>query len=305
MPDIALRFHKDMLVFSAPLEFALTRQGIDVERDMGYLALMEPEALRDALRMEQLAGAQCLVTATSDITPARFAARRLERDAARFAKASCALVRELTPQHLIVEIGSCGLPLDPSSKASFNEHRDQYARAARLFADEQVDALFLNGFSNTTDLKCALTGVLQVCEAPLFASVDVDGAGSLDGGRETLEEACAAMADLDAAAMGFACACGPEQAASLARRARAAADLPLLVQLHVTSSVSKRAEPTERAERAEPTEASPYGRPDALISAAAHLHAAGAQFLRATGEATPAFTGALATIVLGLDVAGR
>lgn len=296
MPDIALRFHKDMLVFSAPLEFALAHQGIDAERDRGYLTLMEPEALRDALRMEQLAGAQCLVTATSAITPARLAARRLERDAARLAKASCALVRELAPQHLIVEIGPCGLPLDPSSKASLNEHRDQYVRAARLFADEQVDALFLNGFSNTTDLKCALMGAFQVCEVPLFASIDVDAEGALDGGRETLEEACAVMAGLDAAVMGFACACGPEQAASLARRARAAADLPLLVQLQVTRNAPKQGIPTE---------ANPYGRPDSLISAAAHLHAAGAQFLRATGEATSAFTGALAATVLGLGVAGR
>ena len=50
MPDIALRFHKDMLVLSAPLAAVLARQGVDVARDLEYLNLIEPEAVRDALR---------------------------------------------------------------------------------------------------------------------------------------------------------------------------------------------------------------------------------------------------------------
>jgi len=33
MPDIELRFHKDMLVLSAPIDAALARQGIDAARD--------------------------------------------------------------------------------------------------------------------------------------------------------------------------------------------------------------------------------------------------------------------------------
>ena len=47
---------------------------------------------------------------------------------------------------------------------------------------------------------------------------------------------------------------------------------------------------------------------DTMEMAAARLREAGVQFLRATGAATPAFTGALAAAVSGLDVcrpAGR
>ena len=51
------------------------------------------------------------------------------------------------------------------------------------------------------------------------------------------------------------------------------------------------------------TEENPYYRPETMIDAALHLRAAGAQFLRATGNATPAYTGALAAAVMGADVA--
>ena len=46
MPDIALRFHKDMLVLSSPVAVVLARQGFDVEHDLEFANLVEPEAVR-------------------------------------------------------------------------------------------------------------------------------------------------------------------------------------------------------------------------------------------------------------------
>ena len=125
MPDIALRFHKDMLTISAPLDAALARQGVDVDRDMEYLVLVEPETIQDILRLESTAGAQCLTTPTEGITRARLAHHSLEDRAEELAQNALDMVRELAPQHILVEIGPCRLPLDPSSKSSLNEHRDQ------------------------------------------------------------------------------------------------------------------------------------------------------------------------------------
>ena len=171
MPDIELRFHKDMLVLSAPIDAVLARQGIDVVRDRQYLNLMEPDAIRDALNMEVMAGAQCLVATTEDITRARLAHVLMDGDAARLADAAVRIAGDLKPQHLLVEIGPCGLPLDAASKASLNENRAQYADAARAFDGLEFDAFFLNGFANVADLKCALMGVSQVSGKPVFASV--------------------------------------------------------------------------------------------------------------------------------------
>ena len=62
MPDIQLRFHRDMLVLSSPIAPVLTRQGFELDGDVEYATLMEPEAVEDALRLNLMAGVQCLVT---------------------------------------------------------------------------------------------------------------------------------------------------------------------------------------------------------------------------------------------------
>ena len=126
MPDIELRFNKDMLVLSAPIDAMLARQGIDSSRDRQYLNLMEPDVIHDALNLEVVAGANCLVTTTEDITQARLAHVRMDGDAARLAGAAFSIASELKPHHVLAEIGPCDLPLDASSKASLNEHRGQY-----------------------------------------------------------------------------------------------------------------------------------------------------------------------------------
>ena len=47
MADIELRFHKDMLVLSAPVAFALERQGVNMQEDGELVMLMEPETGQD------------------------------------------------------------------------------------------------------------------------------------------------------------------------------------------------------------------------------------------------------------------
>lgn len=294
MPDIALRFRKDMLVLSSPVEAALARQGVDVDRDLGLITLVEPDSLQEAMRLESMAGAQCIVAPTANITPARMAQAGMEDRAADIVHAALSVVRELKPQHVLVEIGPCGLPLDSTSKASLNENRDQYARAARLLEGERFDAFFLNGFAGKTDLLCALMGIRKASDAPVFASVNVLPDGKLANGRDSLEEACAIMEEYGASVAGFATAAPIDDACEIARRAAASTGLPLLTQL----SVAKR-NPKQGA----PTLENPYYCPDALVDAALRLRAAGVQFLRAAGNASPAYTGALAATVSGLDVA--
>ncbi|MDO4290974.1 MAG: homocysteine S-methyltransferase family protein [Eggerthellaceae bacterium] len=296
MPDIKLRFNKDMLVLSSPVLSALARLGIDVAHDTELTLLLEPDTLEDAYRLESIAGAQCLVACTSSLTPARLAQSGMEARAGEIARAALAAVRALTPQHVLVEIGPCGLPLDPSSKASLMENRDQYARAGRLFAEEEFDAFFLNGFMTCDDLKCALMGLRKVSDAPIFASVSVRADGTLASGRGTIDEAARVMEEFEASVAGFATAAAQDEAASLAARMRKATGLPLLAQLEVG---------VRDAQQFAPTKDNPYYAPDTMMPAADALRAAGVQFLRAAGDATPAYTGALAATMLGVDALAR
>ena len=341
MPDIQLRFQKDMLVLSAPVDALLERQGVNVARDRQYLNLMEPEALSDALRLEVVAGAQCLVATTEDITQARLAHLRMDSDSHRLAQAALALANSLKPQHLLVEIGPCGLPLDAASKASLNENRAQYAEAARAFQDGTFDAFFLNGFVSIPDLKCALMGLAQVSDKPVFASVSLSADGSVAQpgerkvSRTPLEfdeanllfpkdsyefvddapappataaqkrcmkaqewpEAIAAMVDLGVSVVGFETAEPLDRALGYARAAVEATALPVLAQLRVGDVVDK-----GPARNLVPLDDIDEYTPDTMAKAAVKLYGAGVQFLRATGCATPAYTGALAATVAGLDV---
>lgn len=343
MPDIELRFGRDMLVLSSPIDVTLARQGLDVSRDRQYLNLMEPDVVRDAFRLEEMAGAQCLVTSTEDITQARLAHVRMEGDASRLAGEAVNALAELKPQHILAEIGPCGLPLDSSSKSSLNENRGQYADAARAFEGLPVDAIFLNGFANLTDLKCALMGVAQTCDKPVFASVLLGDQGVLEeidnGFRSSDElvlesaapassfigfevtdaptfpgsilkqqplaseqwgEAVGLMQEFGAAVIGFETAEPAYRATAYTKEAAGLTDRPLLAQLRVIANPNAR-----KAAPLAPLEDILDYTPDTLPSAAVKLYGAGAQFLRATGNATPACTGALAAAVFGLDVRAR
>ena len=351
MADIELRFHHDMLVLSAPLDAVLARQGINAARDMQYLNLMEPDVVRDAYRLELMAGAHCLATSTEDITRARLAHLNMDSDAPRLAQSALAIAAELKPQHVLAEIGPCGLPLDASSKASLNENRGQYADAARAFGDGTFDAFFLNGFTNIVDLKCALMGIAQVSGKPVFASVTIGTPlddspctasvqAAVSGGSDAKSENIAAsyplhtggfsviddgptpplpaarrtvldpadwpaavdaMADLGAAVVGFETADPIARAVEYARIAASRTDLPLLAQLRIPPAQAK----SPAARGLVPLDEIDEYTPDTMQPAAVKLYAAGVQFLRATGAATPSFTGALAATVQGLDVLPR
>lgn len=292
MPDIQLRFHKDMLVLSAPIDAVLERQGMDVKEEQDFLNLIEHEAVQDAIRMQHLAGAECLVTFTAGITRARLAHLRLEDRDADIAAASLKMVNNLAPQHALALIGPSNLPIDPSSKQSLVTNRDQYSRAVEAFGDKPIDAFFLDGMVSVDDMRCALMGIRRMSDAPVFASVDVDAQGNLLGRSQTLEEAADIMDEYEADVAGFRTSAPLHQAAALTERLCRVTELPVLVQLDV-------ARVDERQREATPD--NPYWTADSMLEAAARLRAAGAQFLRATGAATPAYTGALVAASAGLD----
>lgn len=318
MADVQLRFMKDMLVLSEPVMAGMARLGLNVARDGDLTLLLEPEVLEEAYKLDTLVGAQCLVAPTATLTPARLAHTGMRERAAELAKQALQVVRAQNPQHILVELAPCGLPLDASSKASLNENADQYKRAALLFEGQAFDAFFLNGFTRTADLKCALIGMRKVTDMPIFASVDVDPDGVLPSG-EGAAEAVAVMAEYGAQVVGFQTAAAPEDACRVAADIAQAVCLPILAQLVVQpaeagagqfaaidaaedmNALASAVAAVARDASAAP--ANPYPQADDMVDAANALRDAGVQFLRATGNATPAYTGALVAATDDLDVA--
>lgn len=306
MADLQLRLNKDMLVMSSPISRALDRLGMTSLHDQAYALLFEPEVIEEAYNLESMTGAQCVVADTAMLAPVELAKLGMRDDAQPMADNAMKLVSAMKPQHSIVELAPCGLPIDASSKASLLENRDQYTRVAKLFSEAEFDAFFLNGFTRVADLKCALMGIRKISDKPIIASVDVDRDGILIRGgmgsttlsdglglQESIEEAVHAMADLGADVVGFTSAAPVDGAVKLLNRMHASCDLPTLVQLKVAS---------RDPEQEGPTDENPYFEPDTMVDAADALREAGVQFLRAVGDASPAYTGALVAATDRLDV---
>ena len=54
MPDIQLRFNKDMLVLSTPIDYQLKAQGFVEQGDREYVALCEPELIEETYNIEKI-----------------------------------------------------------------------------------------------------------------------------------------------------------------------------------------------------------------------------------------------------------
>ena len=294
MPDIGLRFHKDMLVLSSPIDEVLKRQGVDIAQDKEFINLVEPDAIRDIYRLEEVAGAQCLITNTAGITRACLAHSNMEDRDFEIATASLSILKSLKPQHIFAEIGPCGLPLDASSAASLKQNKSQYERAVEVFGENGYDAFFLNGMKNPVDMKCALMGVRAQSDMPLIASIDADHFTE----NEELCDVFAMMEQYGAQVLGFSSAAPLDEVCERAQLCRQKSDLPLLVQLKVPHINPKQSAVLQNL---------PYFHADTMVEAATRLRGVGIQFLRAEGAATPAYTAALVAASAGFDVvvAGR
>lgn len=326
MSDIALRFHKDMLVLSSPLDASLERQGVDVEQDREFIGLIEPEAVQSIYRLEMVAGAQCLVTNTSGITQARLAHLNMADRAPELAQAFLTIIKDLKPQHIFAEIGPTNLPIDPSSASSLKQNRDQYAAAVHAFGEIGFDAFFLNGMARPIDMQCALMGVRKESDLPLVAVVNVSqgnarhfrsrAAVDLQSNNEALVENSSGaveaasfvedaldtdglietllmMEEYGADVVGFSSDAPLDQVVEVALKCCERLTKPLLVSLIV-----KNVDPKQGVS----TKENPYYCADTMIEAASRLHRAGVQFLRAEGAATPAYTAALVVATDGFDV---
>ncbi|MGI6105335.1 MAG: homocysteine S-methyltransferase family protein [Raoultibacter sp.] len=289
MPDIELRFHRDMLVLSSPVDASLERQGVDLDMDREFINLIEPDAVRDIYRLEEVAGAQILVTNTQGITRARLAHSNMEDRDFEIATASLAILKSLKPQHIFAEIGPCELPLDISSAASLRQTKGQYERAAKVFGSEGYDAFFLNGMTHPVDMQCALMAVRALSDVPVVASMDADFHTS----EETLIETLALMEEYGANVVGFSSSAPLAKIVQLASLCREKTELPLIVQLKIA-----KVDPRQQ----ESTEENPYFHADTMIEAATQLRGAGVQFLRAVGAARPSYTASLVAASAGFDV---
>ena len=275
--DIALRLNKEMLVLSGSIEAGLARLDVDVEHDLAIANVLEPETIKTAISPYVMGGVQCLVANTKGMLQAKLAQSNLDDRSEDVARAAIEIAKGCKPEHIIVELGNCGLPLDSESKNSLNEFKNQYVQAGRLF-DEigNFDAYMLTGLENSTQIKCALMGLRQASDKPVFVSVQVDANGKLNS-KEDIYDYAQILVEFGATVAGIEVHDDLATAEKLIKRLRAGCDLPILVEFYVDGGKDK-----------------PYYSADEMKDAALMANKAGAQFLRATGDGRPAHAAVLA-----------
>lgn len=292
MPDIQMRFNKDMLVLSTPLDYQLSSQGFEGMADREYVVLNEPELIEEAFNLEKTLGVPVFVAPTEGITEAQLAHARLEGHSAEMARIAYEAGAQFAPQHYLAAIGPCGLPLDPTSGPSLKQSRNQYRDAVRALIEFPFDGIYLAGFSNLYDTQCALMGARSVYDGPLFICLVPQLDGSFPCGR-SLSEAVELCDEYGADVIGVSSAAPASVLYGYAETMAKATDKPKLVEVTVRKRDRRQFEPTEK---------NPYPTADALVDVALGLRSRGIEFVRATGNANPAYTGALLATLSGLDV---
>lgn len=293
MADIQMRFGKDMLVLSTGFERMFAQQGFNLKSEEAYVQLCESELIDQAYQLEKMIDTPVLCTATDCITNARLAHEKFEGRAPDLVDAAWNLVDSVKPQHSLAVIGPTGLPLDESSAPSLKASRKQYQDAVAEVIEHPFDALYFCGFKNGYDAQCALIAARALYDGPIFLSFELTDEGALPSGSHTLAEAVRLVDEYGADVIGIISGARLESLEAYVGVLREATSKPLLVELVVRELI-------ERA--LNPDKDNPYYSPDTMVEAALKLHAWGVQFLRASGMASPAYTGALVATLAGLDV---
>lgn len=278
--DISLRFNKDMLVLSSPIDQELLKQGINIDTDLEIINILEPDTLKAIYDRYIAAGVQCLVANTRGCLKSKLARINLDTRLDDIAKASIKVVNEAKPQHVIIELGSSGLPLDIESKNSLLEIKDQYVYSARIFEQHKnkFDAYLLSGMNRTEEMKCALMGLRQVTDKPIFISAKFDDEGMLNA-HENIYDYAQVVSEYGATIVGFET---KGDIHKFTKRLRASTNLPILVDINIDDQL-----------------------PDDMAATAIMANKDGAQFLRATGNAKSSHTAILSATTASLEVAWK
>lgn len=264
MPDIQMRFNKDMLVLSTPLDYQLASQGFDPS-DREYVVLCEPELIEEAFKLEKSIDVPCFVTPTEGITEARLAYARFEGRAEEMARIAYETSAQFSPQHLIAAIGPTGLPLDPTSAVSLKQSKKQYHDAVLALIEYPFDALYFTGFKSLDDAQCALMGARAVYDGPVLISLVPNEEGMFSGGR-TLSEGVALCDEYGADVIGVVSDAPARVLVGFAKEMASVTDKPLLVDVSVRRKDRRQFEPTNE---------NPYPTADAMVELVVRLRAQG------------------------------
>ncbi|MBR2522024.1 MAG: homocysteine S-methyltransferase family protein [Coriobacteriales bacterium] len=292
MPDISMRFHKDMLVLEGGTATMLASQGVSGDDCPELLNALEPETIENNHLLFKMAGAHCAISNTFGGSKHALSAFGLDDKAAELNREGVRLARVNSPEHILANIGPCGIMVDSLSGDSYEAAFEQYREQAAALAAEKPDAIYIETMMCIEDAICAVSAAKSACELPVLVSCTFDDEGNMVGCGTSIEDAAEALERAGASVIGMNHLLDFEQMIPNARRLCSATTLPTLVSPDVfdLSDLGK----VERRNAI-----------DKVARCAEAYREMGVQFIGACCNTTPAYIGAIYATVGGLDVVER
>jgi 5-methyltetrahydrofolate--homocysteine methyltransferase len=294
MADIQLRFNKDILVLDGAMGTMLQNADIPSDECGMLLNVLDPELIASIHEHYLQAGAQVLTTNSFGGTRAKLSEYGLEDRLVELNRASVRIAKSVKPQHVLGDVGPCGLVLEPLGTAHFDEVFDQYAEQIQALAAEEPDAILIETMADIADARCAVLAAKHVCDLPVFISCTFDTTGHMELSGTDPQTAAIILEAAGASAIGMNCGLGPAQLLPLLKQMARATSLPLIIQPNAGLPQIDDSGHTVFSGQADDFSISSY-----------EFRKEGAQFIGSCCGSTPAFTAAIYATIGDTDVIPR
>jgi 5-methyltetrahydrofolate--homocysteine methyltransferase len=294
MPDLALRFGKDMLVCDGAMGTMLQQSGLPAGECPEYLNVLDPEMVLEVHRYYRLAGANIATSNTFGGTRNKLASYGLEDRLEELNIAGVKIAQSLDYEHVVADVGPCGLVMRPLGDATFDQVFAQYFEQISALAKAGPEAILIETMTDVAEARCAVLAAQAACDLPIIASCTFNDRGVMELSGTTPEVAAVVLEAAGADVVGMNCGLGPEQIHPLLVRMAAATSLPLIVQ------------PNAGLPHVDPAGNVTYPlKPDEMGRWAARFREAGAQIIGGCCGSMPAHIGMIASEISALDVVPR
>jgi 5-methyltetrahydrofolate--homocysteine methyltransferase len=293
MPDILNRLGREVLIVDGAMGTMLQRAGMPVGQCPEELNVTNPEMVLDIHHAYVTVGAECVSTNTFGGSRTKLAEYGLEDRVEELNRAAVRLARRAGAQHVLADVGPCGLVMEPLGPATFDEVFAVFAEQIAALAAEGPDAIAFETFTDLAEIRCALLAARSVTDLPVIASMTFGIVGRTELSASDPETVAVVLEACGATVVGMNCGLGPEQMLPLVERMAAATALPLIVQPNagLPSLVDG---------------CTVYpGTPDEMGRHAARFAALGAAMVGSCCGSSPAFTGAILDEAKGVRLPSR
>ncbi|MBN2839709.1 MAG: homocysteine S-methyltransferase family protein [Coriobacteriia bacterium] len=230
MPDIQMRFGRDVLVLDGAMGTMLHKHDLPEGQSLVQLNVTAPDIVEEVHRLYDLAGADCATTNSFGGTRAKLAAYGLEDQLVELNRAAVRLARTGGATHILGDMGPTGLVIEPLGAVAFDVVFHQFAEQASALAMERPDALLVETMTDIAEARCAVLAARSVTDLPVLVTCTFGLSGRMDLSGTDPETAAVILEAAGASAVGLNCGLGPEQMLPLVERMARATSLPIIVR---------------------------------------------------------------------------